>query len=436
MSRKCRRILQLGIILSIALGPQDLVRGQPRESVEIASSPNPVGSGARALGMGGAFIAVSDDATAASWNPGGLIQLERPEISAVGAGFSRTEDLRFKKQRGGSGEQSASGLGLNYLSAAYPFTLLSYNMILSLNYQHLFDFSREWNYDFLSGSTRVKRHVDQGGGLYAYGLAYCLQVLPELSIGFTLNLWQEGLYANGWEQTVHDLKTAKMAGGDVVRVDSFRNDRFSFSGQNANIGILWNITDKLTTGAVFKTPFTAELEHRFTSIERIEKSPAQVERALFKEKLDMPMSYGLGLAYRFSDKLTVSADIYRTQWGDFLLTGSDGSKISPVSGLKDFESDVGATNQVRLGTEYLIIRKNWIIPLRAGAFYDPAPAEGNPDSYFGFSLGSGLGVGRFIFDIAYQYRFGNDVGSSILKNRGFSEDLAEQTLYTSLIVHF
>jgi hypothetical protein len=41
---------------------------------------NPVGSGARALDMVGAFIAGADDATAGSWNPGGLIQLEPPKI--------------------------------------------------------------------------------------------------------------------------------------------------------------------------------------------------------------------------------------------------------------------------------------------------------------------------------------------------------------------
>ena len=42
------------------------------QSIDISSSPNVVGSGARAMGMGGAFIAVADDATAASWNPAGL----------------------------------------------------------------------------------------------------------------------------------------------------------------------------------------------------------------------------------------------------------------------------------------------------------------------------------------------------------------------------
>ena len=38
--------------------------------------------GARALGMGGAFISVADDATAAVTNPAGLVILQRPEISA------------------------------------------------------------------------------------------------------------------------------------------------------------------------------------------------------------------------------------------------------------------------------------------------------------------------------------------------------------------
>src|SRR5438105_9553671 len=62
-------------------------------SLNFATSPSPVGSGARAVGKGTAFIGVADDATAASHNPGGLVQLERPEVSIVGAYF-----LRFERQ--------------------------------------------------------------------------------------------------------------------------------------------------------------------------------------------------------------------------------------------------------------------------------------------------------------------------------------------------
>jgi hypothetical protein len=40
-----------------------------------------VGAGARALGMGGAFVAVADDGTTAYWSPGGLPLLKSKEIS-------------------------------------------------------------------------------------------------------------------------------------------------------------------------------------------------------------------------------------------------------------------------------------------------------------------------------------------------------------------
>ena len=96
---------------------------QTLERLEIPSSFNPVGSGARALGMGGAFIAVADDATAASWNPGGLIQLETPEVSAVGAYVYRTEDLYFGRNPEASGSENITNTNVNYLSAAYPFFL-------------------------------------------------------------------------------------------------------------------------------------------------------------------------------------------------------------------------------------------------------------------------------------------------------------------------
>ncbi len=36
--------------------------------------------GARSMGLGGAFVALADDATAAFANPAGLVQLLRPEV--------------------------------------------------------------------------------------------------------------------------------------------------------------------------------------------------------------------------------------------------------------------------------------------------------------------------------------------------------------------
>ena len=418
---------------------------QQIQRVEIPSSLNPVGSGARALGMGGAFIAVADDATAASWNPGGLIQLETPEISLVGAFFNRSEDNSFGVSPEASGEQSIFEERINYLSAAYPFTIWGHNMIVSLNYQNLYDFTRDWSFSLTEQSEIISltQNIDyqQEGGLSATGIAYGMQITPQFSFGFTLNFWEDGIYNNDWEQTTRQQGSGTVLGNPFT-FESITSDKYSFSGFNVNLGFLWHVNNKLTLGAVFKTPFKADLRHESTFIyslnypEHPEAYSSDSISSVEDEKLDMPMSYGIGLAYRFSDQFTASLDIYRTEWGDFILTDSKGNDTSPITGQPTSESDIGPTHQVRIGGEYLFIKPKYVIPLRGGAFYDPAPAEGSPDDYFGFSLGSGIAYGRFVFDIAYQYRFGNNVGTSILKNLDFSQDMEEHTIYSSVIIHF
>jgi hypothetical protein len=54
------------------------------------------GVGGRALAMGGAYYAISDDATAAYWNPAGLAQLQRKEITTMQATlFAQTKLTYF-----------------------------------------------------------------------------------------------------------------------------------------------------------------------------------------------------------------------------------------------------------------------------------------------------------------------------------------------------
>lgn len=444
--KRFRKEFFLFFLYMILIGFSNSSMAQVFEQIQIPSSPNPVGSGARALGMGGAFIAIADDATAASWNPGGLNQLERPEISIVEAYFQRTKDTTFTETPEASGDHDVSETKLNYFSLSYPFRFLNKNMTISINYQNLYDFTNKWYFPMHQRAEDLMViqfvNADQTGNLSALGTSYCLEIIKNISLGVTFNLWEDSPFnKNQWEQSIRRNITGSFSGKEITG-ESYSKDTYDFSGFNFNLGILWHINGKWTFGAVLKTPFTADLSHERNfsqSLQFSQNSEADFEikdSFIGDEKLTMPMSYGIGIAYRMSDKFTISADIYRTEWSDFIHEDANGNETSPITGTPENQADIGATHQVRIGAEYLIIKPKYAIPLRGGVFYDPAPAKGSSDDYFGLSIGSGIAYGRYIFDIAFQYRFGNNVGESISENIDFTQDVEEYTIYSSLIIHF
>jgi len=421
------------------------------DRIGIASSPNPVGSGARAVGMGGAFIGIADDATAASWNPAGLIQLEKPEMSVVGAYYSRTEDFSSSTNPEISNSAAVDDANLNYLSASLPFNFLKRNMVVSLNYQRLYEFKRELDYHLDLSTPSVpplsssqNRQYDQDGSLGALGLAYTAEITPRISLGGTLNVWTDDLFwENGWKENFTNHSDTTFGASHVIEDTSITEDYKEFSGVNVNIGIMWNAFRNITIGAVIKTPFTASVKKEYNEdwVQRDGTTGAVIDSASISDsediEIDMPMSYGLGFAWRISDQLSLDLDVYRTEWSEYILTDSEGNKTSGIGGQAESESDVGDTTQVRFGGEYLIIRPDqaMVIPLRAGLFYDPEPAYDGTKDFYGISLGSGIGYKRFVFDLAYQLRWGRDVETdSLIANS--TADITQHTVLLSVIYHF
>ncbi|MEJ2580873.1 MAG: hypothetical protein P8127_04420 [Acidobacteriota bacterium] len=116
-----KHILAETLFMAIALAAIPCT-AQDASGVTGAVFTNP---GARSIGLGGAFVAIADDATAAFANPAGLVQILRPEISV---------ELRFSASHNDTEIDPDQGIsGLGFFSFVYPtrscaFALYSHQM--------------------------------------------------------------------------------------------------------------------------------------------------------------------------------------------------------------------------------------------------------------------------------------------------------------------
>ena len=248
------------------------------------------------------------------------------------------------------------------------------------------------------GSLEQTLHYRQEGKLRTLSPAYAIQITPRLSLGVTFNWWTDNLFwRNGWQTD------------SVVKGYIFYNSRsgtefnlhyheryYDFTGFNMNLGFLWHANRMVTIGGVLKTPFTAHVKHKRQDETVIHNPDSTIIKDTYylreNVRLRMPLSFGFGIALRFSDAFTVSLDMYHTQWSKFIIDDSSGARRSPITGKFTRDSHVSGTTQVRLGAEYLFILTNTVIPVRGGLFYDPEPADNHPADFWGITLGTGVSI--------------------------------------------
>ncbi len=419
------------------------------------ASPNPVGSGARAMGLGGAFISVADDATAASWNPAGLLQLTKPEISAVGSFFTGKTDYKTSGIEGDIEEASLDIFHLNYLSGVIPFTLMRRNFVFSLNYQHIYEFYKENVYtwkELYSLPVINVSHTNrkyQKGSLYTLSPALAMQIIPSLFVGLTFNFWEKDILDNGWENIdIQDAYGIDFGNEKSSHIETY--ERYDFSGFNMHIGflyksdpfVLWGGRKKFRIGGVIKTSFKADIQRDILEIsyEKYPDNPvlnSYIVSGLYTNPmLKMPFSYGLGASLDISESFSLAFDVYHTNWEEYLLIYPNGSESSPISAKFSTQHNIKSTTQIRLGAEYLIQKPGKIIPVRFGIFYDPEPSMGKPDDLYGISLGTGISYKElFSVDFAYHVRFGHKRKAESIQGQDIPGDVIQHFLYTSIIYY-
>ncbi len=470
-----------------------------QDELDLQANANFVqGSGARAFGMGGAFLARADDATAASWNPAGLSYLRAPELSFVyldssfkGRKRARGVDLARRPVELDTRDDRTSGFP-DFMAFTWPWEAGETSGAVQISYQRLIPFASSRTITDTTTFTSTNqeftetRTVESRGGFDVLALGTGVRVSRRLRVGVTLNHW-----FHGYRQTI--LKPQQFA-------PSRQESSFDMAGWNVHLGAIASPIESLNFGIVFKGGFTpnADLSRvRYDSFPATPSgAPAKTNFNLYARhdlKLDLPWAIGLGASWRPRSNLTLSVDYTRTNWsesrirnffalaranptgaleypspappasGDFCgVYGPDDpppapnvTPCSPVLPYPTLDSSVrqGDTDQIRGGIEYVILKSRLKWPVRAGYFRDGQffrSLDGDAPTFDGLTLGTGLILGNVLLDVAYVYESGRytdrnvvleelepgDPGPArVLRGPG-DNDVKSHKIYASVIYRF
>jgi long-subunit fatty acid transport protein len=348
---------------------------------------NLTGAGARAEGLGGAFIGVADDATAIVWNPAGLVQLERAEASVVTRFISEKADYTYTSAPASNTSLTQSHVVFNFGSFALPFKLGSTAVVVAAAYQRQIDLYS--NVKMSGGESEAK------GGVDTFTPGISVRVSPLISVGVSANIWN-GSYDVTGKSTTYSGTTNS-------------TDNLKFKGFNLVIGGMADLEAlqqpvPLKFGITIRTPFDLTAEGSQNA-----SGPGYSRAYTENGSIQMPLMIGFGTSYRFSENFTVAADYEIRSYGDKEYTdemtgyGATQKTTNPMSDSKE------NLNQFRVGAEYLIVSKNAAVPIRIGyrtvptlsANYDQKGASSGQVVGKAITLGSGYIDNAFAIDVAY-----------------------------------
>jgi long-subunit fatty acid transport protein len=390
--------IRVAVLIAILLGFSALEVALAQQSF------NFIGSGARARGMGGAFIGVADDATAISWNPAGLATLERPEASVVGIYTMDKYTVKVTSSLLGESAEvkfDQSHPVFNFASAAFPLVVAERNLVVAVAYQRLIDFYYKDEDD--------DSEYEEKGGVDAISPGIAVQVTPEVSVGASVNIWT-GHYDEKYTDKVTPANSY-----DEKNVDKF-------SGLNFNIGVMGQF-EKAKIGAVMKTPLTLKDKYSYAGTD-------------YTDKLKFPMMFGFGVSFMPNENLTLAADYEIRQFSKLKL-------YDDITGTEEQVENIEDVNQLRVGLEYLVIQDFGVLPLRLGFRTDPWYERGlDNEKVTGLVFTGGLGVivGNVWIDGAYELGMAKTENNDDWDGDGVADELSfKQTTHNimvSAVIHF
>ncbi|MBM4175577.1 MAG: hypothetical protein FJ213_05305 [Ignavibacteria bacterium] len=403
-----------------------------------------IGVGAKALGMGGAFTAISDDYSATYWNPAGLFQVKRMEFNAGLSYNNLKNDASFF---GTSTNFENSSTSINNLGFVFPFPTIRGSLVFGLGYNRTNNFNEAMAFSGFNSSntsmiqtllgkgdvsyllyltdstgnfTPINGRLHQEGSILASGnenrwvLSGTIEVAKDLAVGVSIDILG-GTFEKNRDYSEIDTKDYYGTGVKTDPADSRTADfqefqfnetlKWELGGFSAKAGFMYRFKDMLRFGAAIKFPSSFNIKEdylvsgsaKFGTGFTPDISPALESNIEYEIITPYQFSAGISVTRSF---FTISGDINLTDYTQMEFKNLSASKT--VQNNKDIKTLFKSVMDYSVGGEFKVM--NTGLKLRGGYMVRNSPFKNDPSEFNRkyITLGAGFHADEsFAFDIAY-----------------------------------
>ena len=327
--------------------------------------------GAKPMGLGGAFTAIVNDASAVYWNGAGLSYLEGTNLLLGAAIIGPSTSFRGVSPAIDKSSMKSQTFVPPHFFASHK---ISETFSVGLGASVPFGLGTKWSEDWMGRYLAVETELQT----ISFPLVISWAILENLSISV------------GGSYSFADVTIAQANSQTPFVGDAFihlEGDDKSAFGYNA--GIMWKPATGLSIGASFRSEVDYGFEGTATAT-GAEQLAALLPTGNISAELTTPMNIQGGIGYRVFEQLQVSADFQWVGWSsyDVLAVDFEDPAYDDISRPRDYED----TYAIRFGAEYFLDKQ---LAFLGGIYFDKMPVQPEylspslPDAdRLGFSIGA------------------------------------------------
>ncbi|MDD8016813.1 MAG: outer membrane protein transport protein [Bacteroidota bacterium] len=405
------------------------------------------GVGARAMGMGNAYIGVSDDYSAAVWNPAGLAQLRRLEFTGGISNYGLTNDASYL---GTKTSDNTAATSLDNLGFVFPFPTERGSLVFAVGYNRLVNYAsvvsfngfnsqssiiptlydsdvrydvpfntnltNNYGYTAIQGNVNQSGTLKESGRLGQWSFSGAIDVEENISIGISLNVLN-GSYNSTRNYLEADTKNMFNNASANLPIDSaylrfnkFYYDSFlhsDLSGGGVTFGAMYR-SDVFRVGLIAKSPTSITIKETYSyagqsvfdnagtwqpyydsSASRWITSPYtqhSTPETPNEYGISSPWTLGGGFSWYVVPQLLLAVDIEHTDWTQ--IEWKDNADLE--KGNIDLQKNFRAVTSYRVGAEFDIPKTD--VRVRGGYSMTPSPYKNDPSSYGHTLITGGAGI--------------------------------------------